>query len=70
MYYPLPNEMPWREKAAIMVRRGEAPDFYTAAAMLARHVHRRPAKTGIDVARRVFISTRALKQSRLPYADN
>ena len=70
MFYPLPSGMPWREKAAILVRRGEASDFYAAAAMLSRHGHRDRARGGAAIACRVFSPARPPEQIRLPYADN
>jgi hypothetical protein len=59
MNHPLPKGMPWREKARIMVARGEARDFGEACSML--------SKSRKQKQKQKPTTPRAI---RLPYKDN
>lgn len=59
IFHPLPRSMPFRAKADLMVKRGEARDFGHACSIL--RSRRKPAAQPNDGFKQV--------QARLPYKD-
>lgn len=68
---PIPDSMPLDRAAELMVRRGEAPNFYTARARIARQ--RQRAKYGrttvSDADRDMRARVESPRNYRFPYAD-
>lgn len=60
MFHPLPKEMPFRAKAELMVKRGEARDFGHACSMMASRARKRAQQQP---------ETQPMQARRLPYNE-
>ena len=67
--HPLPAAMPWRAKADVMVRRGEARDFSDACRLLGgrRSFY---GRTRLSPEDRAMLAQAEPPRARLPYRDD